>query len=43
MRESKYAGQVTTASAITWMVKYLDENKEVQDKLRVSKMNTYTY
>ncbi|XP_020097251.1 abscisic acid 8'-hydroxylase 2 isoform X2 [Ananas comosus] len=29
------AGQVTTASAITWMVKYLDENKEVQDKLRL--------
>ncbi|KAL5720612.1 hypothetical protein ACHQM5_013265 [Ranunculus cassubicifolius] len=28
------AGQVTTASAMTWMVKYLDENPEVQDALR---------
>ncbi|XP_072979989.1 abscisic acid 8'-hydroxylase 2 isoform X2 [Typha angustifolia] len=31
------AGQVTTASAITWMVKYLDENKEVQETLRIVK------
>ncbi|KAJ1684816.1 hypothetical protein LUZ63_016206 [Rhynchospora breviuscula] len=29
------AGQVTTASAITWMVRYLDEHAEVQDKLRM--------
>ncbi|THU42917.1 hypothetical protein C4D60_Mb00t07270 [Musa balbisiana] len=28
------AGQVTTASSIAWMVKYLDENQEVQEKLR---------
>uniref|UniRef100_A0A803NN53 Uncharacterized protein n=1 Tax=Cannabis sativa TaxID=3483 RepID=A0A803NN53_CANSA len=28
------AGQDTTASAITWMVKYLDENQEVLHKLR---------
>ncbi|PIA52744.1 hypothetical protein AQUCO_01000544v1, partial [Aquilegia coerulea] len=28
------AGQVTTASAMTWMVKYLDENQEIQDTLR---------
>ncbi|XP_073000183.1 abscisic acid 8'-hydroxylase 2 isoform X4 [Typha latifolia] len=31
------AGQVTTASAITWMIKYLDENKEVQETLRIVK------
>lgn len=31
-------GQITTASAMTWMVKYLDENKDVQEKLRVSKL-----
>ncbi|XP_038982961.1 abscisic acid 8'-hydroxylase 2 isoform X3 [Phoenix dactylifera] len=28
------AGQITTASAIAWMVKYLDENQEVQERLR---------
>ncbi|KAH9662731.1 cytochrome P450 family 722 subfamily A polypeptide 1 [Citrus sinensis] len=28
------AGQDTTASAITWMVKYLSENEEVLDKLK---------
>ncbi|KAA8528668.1 hypothetical protein F0562_036023 [Nyssa sinensis] len=28
------AGEDTTASAITWMVKYLDENQEVLDTLR---------
>ncbi|KAI3882652.1 hypothetical protein MKW92_012260 [Papaver armeniacum] len=28
------AGQVTTASAMTWMVKYLDENQDLQDVLR---------
>ncbi|KAI3968916.1 hypothetical protein MKW92_043408 [Papaver armeniacum] len=28
------AGQVTTASAMTWMVKYLDENQGFQDALR---------
>ncbi|XP_058087734.1 abscisic acid 8'-hydroxylase 2 isoform X2 [Magnolia sinica] len=28
------AGQVTTASAMTWMVKYLDENQGVQETLR---------
>ncbi|XP_073000177.1 abscisic acid 8'-hydroxylase 2 isoform X3 [Typha latifolia] len=32
------AGQVTTASAITWMIKYLDENKEVQETLRYQTM-----
>ncbi|ESR38694.1 hypothetical protein CICLE_v10027097mg [Citrus x clementina] len=31
------AGQDTTASAITWMVKYLSENEEVLDKLKVVK------
>ncbi|KAI3432058.1 uncharacterized protein J3R85_007731 [Psidium guajava] len=30
------AGHDTTASAITWMVKYLGENETVLDKLRVS-------
>lgn len=29
------AGQSTTASAIMWCVKFLDENKEVQNRLRV--------
>ncbi|XP_010263599.1 PREDICTED: abscisic acid 8'-hydroxylase 3 [Nelumbo nucifera] len=28
------AGQITTASAMTWMVKYLDENQEIQHTLR---------
>ncbi|WOK97789.1 abscisic acid 8'-hydroxylase 4 isoform X2 [Canna indica] len=28
------AGQVTTASSIAWMVKYLDENQEILEKLR---------
>ncbi|KAK9164204.1 hypothetical protein Syun_005106 [Stephania yunnanensis] len=28
------AGQETTANAITWMVKYLDENQDVQETLR---------
>ncbi|KAF2928671.1 abscisic acid 8'-hydroxylase 4 isoform X1 [Oryza sativa Japonica Group] len=28
------AGQVTTATAITWMVKYLSDNRLIQDKLR---------
>ncbi|MCL7039928.1 hypothetical protein MKW94_023600, partial [Papaver nudicaule] len=28
------AGQVTTASAMTWMVKYLDENQDLQELLR---------
>ncbi|XP_039124276.1 abscisic acid 8'-hydroxylase 2 [Dioscorea cayenensis subsp. rotundata] len=30
------AGQDTTANAIAWMVKYLDENQEVQDTLRLN-------
>lgn len=30
------AGQTTTAAAMMWSVKFLDENKEVQNKLRVS-------
>lgn len=29
------AGQSTTASAIMWCVKFLDENRQVQDTLRV--------
>lgn len=29
------AGQITTASAIAWMVKYLDENPDVQERVRV--------
>ncbi|XP_068638545.1 abscisic acid 8'-hydroxylase 2 [Aristolochia californica] len=33
------AGQVTTASAITWMIKYLDENQDAQDKLRVLQLS----
>ncbi|CAK9178498.1 unnamed protein product [Ilex paraguariensis] len=33
------AGQDTTASAITWMVKYLDENQEVLDKLRAEQLS----
>ncbi|KAK1321930.1 Cytochrome P450 90D2 [Acorus calamus] len=28
------AGQITTASAIAWMVKYLDENQEIQETVR---------
>uniref|UniRef100_A0A1D1YWV0 Abscisic acid 8'-hydroxylase 2 n=1 Tax=Anthurium amnicola TaxID=1678845 RepID=A0A1D1YWV0_9ARAE len=28
------SGHATSASAMTWMVKYLDENQEVQEKLR---------
>ena len=31
------AGQTTTAAAIMWSVKFLDENKQVQDTLRVRK------
>lgn len=30
-------GQDTTASAITWMVKYLDENPKALNNLRVTK------
>lgn len=29
------AGQTTTAAAMMWSVKFLDENEEVQDRLRV--------
>lgn len=36
LRINAHAGQITTASAIAWMVKYLDENHEVQERLRVS-------
>nr|UXF47985.1 cytochrome P450 CYP707-1a [Daphne genkwa] len=32
------AGQDTTASAITWMVKYLSENQEVLEKLKVEQL-----
>ena len=35
----KCAGQDTTASAITWMIKFLDENQDVLEKLRVSENN----
>ncbi|KAL6995711.1 hypothetical protein U1Q18_005845 [Sarracenia purpurea var. burkii] len=31
--------QDTTASAITWMVKYLDENKEVLDTLKAEQLS----
>lgn len=31
------SGQTTTAAAMMWSVKFLDENREAQDKLRVSK------
>lgn len=30
------AGQSTTAAAIMWSVKFLDENRQVQERLRVS-------
>lgn len=30
------AGQTTTAAAMMWSVKFLDENREAQDRLRVS-------
>lgn len=30
------AGQTTTAAAMMWSVKFLDENPEAQDRLRVS-------
>ncbi|GAV72881.1 p450 domain-containing protein [Cephalotus follicularis] len=33
------AGQDTTASAITWMVKYLGENQKVLDALRAEQLN----
>ncbi|GMY28378.1 cytochrome P450 85A1 [Fagus crenata] len=33
------AGQDTTASAITWMVKFLDENQEVLETLRNAQMH----
>lgn len=29
------AGQSTTAAAIMWSVKFLDENRQVQERLRV--------
>ena len=29
------AGQTTTGAAMMWRVKFLDENREVQDRLRV--------
>lgn len=29
------AGQTTTAAAMMWSVKFLDENREVQNRLRV--------
>lgn len=32
------AGQTTTAAAMMWSVKFLDENKEAQGRLRVSIM-----
>ncbi|XP_042497334.1 abscisic acid 8'-hydroxylase 3 [Macadamia integrifolia] len=32
------AGQDTTASAMTWMVKYLDENQDVQEMLRAEQL-----
>lgn len=32
-----HAGQDTTASAITWMVKYLDDNQHALHTLRVRK------
>nr|WCA73306.1 abscisic acid 8'-hydroxylase 3 [Lilium davidii] len=34
------AGQITTSSAIAWMVKYLDENPEVQERARVVQLET---
>ncbi|KAK1298679.1 Abscisic acid 8'-hydroxylase 3 [Acorus calamus] len=33
----KRESQITTASAITWMVKYLDENQEIQERVRIVK------
>lgn len=30
------AGQTTTAAAMMWSVKFLDENREAQDRFRVS-------
>ena len=38
MNEIMDAGQDTTASAISWMVKYLDENQEVLQILKVSRI-----
>lgn len=34
-----YLGQDTTASAMTWMVKYLDENQGVLEVLLVININ----
>lgn len=39
----KIAGQDTTATSIAWMVKYLDENPDVLDKLRVCYICTYFF
>lgn len=33
------AGQTTTAAAMMWSVKFLDENKHVQNRLRVRILN----
>lgn len=35
------AGQTTTAAAMMWSVKFLDENREAQDRLRVSIMQLF--
>ena len=35
------AGQTTTAAAMMWSVKFLDSNREAQDKLRVSFMQSF--
>lgn len=34
-----HAGQDTTANAMTWMIKYVDENEEVLNKLMVSQFS----
>ncbi|XP_020268316.1 abscisic acid 8'-hydroxylase 2 [Asparagus officinalis] len=36
------AGQITTASAIAWMVKYLDENQDIQERLRALQLQLPT-
>ncbi|PKI54973.1 hypothetical protein CRG98_024645 [Punica granatum] len=33
------AGQTTTAAAMMWSIKFLDENREAQEKLRVSEIS----
>lgn len=37
------AGQTTTSAAMMWSLKFLDENREVLDRLRVSNSKVYLH